>query len=204
MLRRLTVACIAMTLVFSIGCIGPFKRNPRSIQGLAKTYVVLQGKLASAPQIKEGGDVLEIYLGVGEKDPQPAPILIDEETGEEIEVPGSPIDEVEKFNDILYCIAFNKEEEIRLKDAAELMTEAGDKTIFLYAKMIEGRKFMWFYDGLDCVVYAVGVYHTKARKYITLDTAYGLGWSDVWSFKAFIRKALAAGGKAALKVAPIP
>ena len=65
MLRKLTVACIAMTLVFSIGCIGPFKRSPRSIQGLAKEYVVLQGKLAAAPQIKEGGDVLEIYLGMG-------------------------------------------------------------------------------------------------------------------------------------------
>lgn len=200
MLRKLTVlGIVIIALMFSAACVGPLKRDPRSIQGLAKEYVVLQGKLASAPQIKEGGDALEIYLGVGEVDPEPDPVLIDEETGEPIEVPGSPIDEVKKFDDIQYCLALNKEEKIRLKDAAELMINAGDRPIFLYAKMIEGRKFMWFYDGLDCVVYAVGVYHVHAKKYITLDTAYGLGWSEALSFKGIVKKILSEGGKAATK-----
>ncbi len=199
MSRNLAIAYMLILLVFSFGCAGSLKRNPRSIQGLAKEHVVLQGRLAAAPQIKEGGDVLEVYLGVGEVDPEPAPVLIDEETGEVIEVPGAPIDEVAKFEDILYCIAYNEEEEIRLKDASELMIEAGDKIVFLYAKMIEGRKFMWFYDGLDCVIYAVGVYHTQAKKYITLDTSYGLSWRDSFSFREIIRRGFKAGGKGALK-----
>jgi len=172
------------------------------VQGLAKTYVVLQGKLASAPQLKEGGKLMEIYIGIGEKAPAHLTTLVDEADGTEVELPSAPLAADQRFDQIMYCIAYNKEEEKRLSNAAELMTESADKTVFLYVKMIEGRKFKWFYDGLDCVVYAVGVYHPRAYKYVTLDTSYGLSWSDVWSFKAFIGSALKAGGKAALKAAP--
>ena len=80
-------AILGLILVFAAGCVGPFKRNPRSIEGLAKEYVVLQGKLAAPPQLMEGGKLLEIYLGVGEKETPPVTILIDEATGKEIEVP---------------------------------------------------------------------------------------------------------------------
>ncbi len=196
------IAILGLSLIFFIGCIGPLKQNPRSVQGLAKAYVVLQGKLASAPQLREGGKLMELYIGIGEKEaPQPT-TLIDEGNGEEVELPSAPLSADQRFDEILYCIAYNKEEEKRLKDAADLMTESADKTVFLYAKMIEGRKFKWFYDGLDCVVFAVGVYHPRAYKYVTLDTSYGLSWSDVWSFKAFIGKALKQGGKAIIKGAP--
>ncbi len=196
------LAMAGLVMIFATGCVGPFSKGPRSVQGLAKTYVVLQGKLASAPQLKEGGKLMELYLGVGEKTPPQPASLIDEETGEEIEIQASVLSADERFDEIKYCIAYNKEEEKRLANAAELLTESADKTVFLYAKMIEGRKFKWFYDGLDCVVFAVGVYHPRAYKYVTLDTAYGLGWADIWSFKAFIASALKAGGKAALKAAP--
>ncbi len=196
------LAVLGLVLIFAVGCIGPLKQNPRSVQGLAKTYVVLQGKLASAPQLKEGGKLMEIYIGIGEKAPPQATTLIDEETGREIEIQPPTLSVDQRFDEIKYCIAYNKEEEKRLTNAAELMTESADKTIFLYAKMIEGRKFKWFYDGLDCVVFAVGVFHPRAYKYVTLDTSYGLSWSDVWSFKAFIGRALKAGGKAVIKAAP--
>ncbi len=145
---------------------------------------------------------MELYIGIGEKSPAAITELIDEENGDEVELPAAPLSADQRFDEILYCIAYNKEEEKRLTNAAELMTESADKTVFLYAKMIEGRKFKWFYDGLDCVVFAVGVYHPRAYKYVTLDTSYGLSWSDVWSFKAFIGKALKAGGNAVIKAAP--
>ena len=196
------LATLGLVLIFAVGCIGPLKQNPRSVQGLAKTHVVLQGKLASAPQLKEGGKLMEIYIGIGEKAPPQLTTLIDEGDGTEVELPSAPLAADQRFDQILYCIAYNREEEKRLKDAADLMTESADKTVFLYVKMIEGRKFKWFYDGLDCVVFAVGVYHPRAYKYVTLDTSYGLSWSDVWSFKAFIGKALKQGGKAIIKGAP--
>ncbi|MEE8322424.1 MAG: hypothetical protein V3R57_02210 [Candidatus Bathyarchaeia archaeon] len=197
------IVVLGLVLIFTSACVGPFKREPRSVQGLAKTYVVLQGKLASAPQLKEGGKLMELYLGVGENSPPQATNLIDEVTGEIIELQPSVLSVDERFDEIKYCIAYNKEEAKRLANAAELLAESADKTVFLYAKMIEGRKFKWFYDGLDCVVYAVGVYHPRAHKYVTLDTQYGLSWSDVWSFKDAIKTLLKTGGKAAIKAVPL-
>ena len=38
------VIAVGLVLFFSTACIGPFKRTPRAMQGLAKSYIVLQGK----------------------------------------------------------------------------------------------------------------------------------------------------------------
>ncbi len=201
-MRVRNLISLIIALIFVAGCVGPLRRPPRSISGLAKEYVVLQGKLASAPQVKEGGEVLEIYFGVGEKDPPPPRILVDEETGQEIQV-SDTLDPAERFEDVKYCVAFNNDEKNRLKDAADLMVSS-DKTVFLYAKMIEGRKFKWWYDGLDCVVFAVGAYKPEIYKYVTLDTAYGLSWKDSFSFKSLMRSAVKEGGKTVMKVIPLP
>lgn len=194
------VIAVGLVLFFSTACIGPFKRTPRAMQGLAKSYIVLQGKLASAPQIKEGGDLLEIYLGVGERSTAPEAKLTDVDTGEEVAMPEAVIGLDVRFESIKYCIAFNKEEKKRLENALGLMTASvsADKPVFLYVKLIEGRKYMWFYDGLDCVVFAVGVWHPQAQKYVTLDTAYGLTWYDGISFRSVIQTLIKKGGKTAV------
>lgn len=203
-MRFTKLLCLILVLLYLPACFGPLRSSPKNIEGLAHEYVVLQGKLASAPKFKQGDEVMEIYFGIGEKKEKFPTKVTDAETGKEVPVPVEQLGAQERFEAVKYCVAFNKEEKNRLKDAAELMTQsmAADRPIFLYAKMIEGRKFKWWYDGLDCVVYAVGAYKPEVYKYVTLDTAYGLSWQDSFSFKTFIRDALKSTGKAAVKAIP--
>lgn len=103
-----------------------------------------------------------------------------------------------QFKEILYCVAFRKEEE-PLPEVHERIEKApADKLIYLYGKRVRGRFRDTWWDGPDCQVEAIGVWHVKARRYVYFGTAET--WWGSQAAKGILKKAVEAGVKAGGKV----
>lgn len=179
--RILALLVLSVACSFAVGC----AKNKPPVAELGKRYETFQGIRAGAAKLKNGNKELEIYLGIGKK----------EEGGE---YPG--ITPEEPFAEVLWCKAWNHEKDALIEIADLINKGPGDQPIFLYGQRKTGERFKQYYGELDCVFYAVGVYHPDARKHVYLDAAYGTSWKYGISWSGFVKKILADGAKKGIKV----
>lgn len=171
---------ISLAILALLGCVGPLKKEQgEPVQALASKYSTFQGIRAGAAELQDGNKELEVFLGTGE------------------------ISDEEPFSEVLYCKAYNEEKKPLIKLLDLINDTPGDKVIFLYGKKVKD-KYKEYYSGLDCVFVAVGVYHTKARRYIYMDAVYGQSFKDYWSWKVFMKSVIKQGTKYGEKAVPIP
>ena len=162
-------------MAFTTGC-----QSPRNVQRLGERYEIFQGVRAAAADLKDGNKQLDVFLGL---------------EGEEERRPGDP------FPEVVYCKAWNPEEKV-LVQLAELINGApSDKMLYIYGKRFT-KKYKQYYGGLDCIIYAVGVWKPKAQKHIYLDAAYGEGWREGKNWLDFVAAVMKGGKKAVEVVTP--
>ena len=170
-MRRKVQLSLVLLLVFLGGCFF-WGGKPEGVTDLAKEYAFIKGVLAAPPILERGNERLILYLLVTE-----------------------PIEEKE---DIVTAIAQNEEKEEILVELEQKLRET-DEPVFLYGSEVHGR---WeeFIQGVDFVIYAVGYYDPKAKKYRIVITEYGVGLLENVSWGEFLKAALKAGVKSGSKV----
>lgn len=152
-------------LFFTLSC-GP--RGPGAKIVSEKFGEPYQGFRSSPPDLLDGNERLDIFLGVPTDD-----------TGNT----SGPQD----YKDVIYCVAQN-EEERPLPEVHKLISEApADKLIYIWGEPVTKKKD-WWWDGVTCTAKAIAVWHPKARRYIYFDVSYG---TPMWQWR-HIRGALRA------------
>ncbi len=87
------------------------------------------------------------------------------------EEPNDPLVGGPQFSEILYCVAFRREEDPLPEVHERIEGSPPGKLIYLYGKRVRGRFKDTWWDGPDCQVEAIGVWHVKARRYVYYGTA---------------------------------
>ncbi len=175
------VALLTLAIVLLTGCAvrGPgAKRLPEK---LGQPY---QGVRAAAPDMPDGEKRLDIFLGVLPETEEPR------------------LEDALEFERVIYCVALNPEKKPLPEVAKLIEATPADKLIFIYGEPIT-EKYGFWWDGVDCAAIAVGVWHTKARKYVYYDLIYGtplLQWRFIRA--TLVRAVQKAADKATSAVVP--
>lgn len=135
-----------------------------------------QGLIAAAPDLKDKGHRLDIFLGV------PAEAT----EGNEIE-----------FSEVIYCMALNPHDDDPLEEAAELINhpqQDTSKTIYIWGTPRTEKTGYWW-AGVDVDAVAIAVWHPKAQAYVYIDLMYK---TSIWRWRTIysgLRSAVDAGKK---------
>jgi hypothetical protein len=140
-----------------------------------------QGLRAAAPDLKK--ERLDLFLGVPKV---PAEDRVDEQPA---------------FEEVIYCIALNEEDD-SLKEAEALLNhkeQDPNKVIYVWGSPLT-KKLGYWWDGIDCLAEAIAIWHPKAQDYVYLDLAYNtpvLRWRNI---RNALKAAVKNSGKEALKI----
>lgn len=129
-----------------------------------------QGFRSSPPDISKNGERLDIFLGVPE-------VLKEEDE--------RPLDSPREFDEVVYCIAQNKNKEPLPEVHTLISSSPPDKLIYLWGVPMR-KKRQWWWDGVTCVAQAIAVWHPKANRYIYFDLTYSI---PIWQWTT-IRRSL--------------
>lgn len=120
--------------------------------------------------------------------------------GTPAEEPDDPLAEGPQFTEILYCVAFRREEDPLPEVHERIEASPPEKAIYLYGKRVRGRFREIWWGGVDCQFDAIGVWHVKARRYVYYGTAES--WWAGHVAKGLLERAVETGVKAGEKVLP--
>lgn len=169
--------------ILAIGCAhGPKSTGAKAVVEIyGKAY---EGVRAAPPDLKDSDERLDIFLGVTTEDTERAAPWIGPETI--------------AFDDVIYCIAFNEEEE-PLPEVEELINATPtDKPIYLWGKAVTEKMDFWW-QGVDCIAEVIAVWHPKARDYVYIDLTHKISVWKSLSIKGALRDLVKQSGKAARK-----
>jgi hypothetical protein len=105
-------------------------------------------------ELRDGNERLDVFIGIPEERDQGAVL---------------PLGEGLRFKEVLYCVAFKRDEDPLPEVAERINAAPADKPIYLYAQRIKGKYRIWW-DGVDCEIKAIAVWHVAARRYVYFDT----------------------------------
>lgn len=141
---------------------------------------MFQGLRVGASELRDGDERLDIFIGVPAEEPE------------------DPLAEGPQFSEVLYCVAFRREEDPLPEVHERIEASPPEKAIYLYGKRVRGRFRDTWWDGPDCLVEAIGVWHVKARRYVYFGTAET--WWASHTAKGILQKVVEAGLKTGSKV----
>ena len=176
------VAALSTLLILSIGCATKVPKEPAATLLPEKFGKPYQGLIAAAPDLKEKGHRLDIFLGV------PAEAT----EGNEIE-----------FSEVIYCMALNPHDDDPLEEVAELINhpqQDTSKPVYIWGTP-RTKKTGYWWDGVDVDAVAIAVWHPKAQDYVYIDLMYK---TSIWRWKSIysgLRSAVQAG-KSVKKIIP--
>ncbi len=153
---------------------------------LAEKHEVFHGLRVAASELRDGDERLDIFIGVPE----------------EVEEPVDPLAEGPQFREILWCVAFRVEEDPLPEVHERIEAAPPEKEIWLYGKRARGRFRDIWWDGPDCHVEAIGVWHVKARRYVYYGTAES-GWASRVA-KGVLKKTVDEALDLGKEILPIP
>ena len=133
---------------------------------VSKEYTQIVGKLSAPPSLEAANSRLFIYVLVKS--------------------------EVENKEELVVCLATNREARTILSELREKLLAAAGEPIFLYVTKSSGNHEE-IISGIDYDVYAVGVYIPESKKYRIVLTSYGEGLRAALSnisWQTFLQKIL--------------
>ncbi len=172
------ITLLLLAALFFTGCAKPTEPGEKRLPKMfGQAY---QGVRAAEPDLLDGGERLDLFLGVvAEPDP---------------EAPG----EVPQFVDVIYCVATNREED-PLPEVSGLVSKTPpDRMIYIWGAAVRNKHGFWW-AGVDCEAKAIAVWHHKAAKYVYYDLVYGRPFLQWRHIRALLKEAVKKGGKAAVK-----